>query len=373
MPSTAETGAWVQFKNKVTTGQCLEWTPLGAKWQPQKPFNNPSQRWILLGLDNDQYFIMGPGGALLTVRDDRGDVPVGEYNAGWRGLTLADPYQGSDLTAARRQIFLVRSSGSGFYTIASADGRVVLAPVDGALVRMVPPNSPAVANGCSQWSLEAVGKYSSLSDAQLLPITTAVNQPPEMYDYARPNPDRTPEVLLGLTTLPFPLVDDPRYPGHAGQSSRVPLYALLRYGLYKVGYYYDSSGASSRTETQEVKVGLTSTNAQEIERTTGISVTSEAGFAFKGLSASVSTTYSQQLRVLTSTSTTQSSEKTLTVQRTFEQGYRSAIAIWYRTDRYVLKRLEATGSFSAASTVLEWETTLQNDTVERSYAPNRPR
>ncbi|MFE9660706.1 hypothetical protein [Streptomyces sp. NPDC005955] len=360
----------------------LTWDNNYARWIPDgvqglKPF------WGLLGLDNNQFFLQldRPGGGLLTVRSDRGDVPVGEYGAGHRELQLLSPFAGSD-SAARRQVFVLRPTDSGFYTISSQDGARALTAIDGGLVHMTPvTGAPA-----QQWSMRSQQQHFTFRampesptrhvvyDA-LGPTINTVVPPPNITSYARPNPDTTPEVLLGITALPSPLVQDPQYPGQSRQQAiDHPWYLVRRYGFYRVGYYYDSTGVDPRTETQTVKVGLTSTNAQEIERTTGISVTSEAGFAFKGLSASVSTTYSQQLRTLTSSSTTQDSEKTISITRTFSSGYRNALSIWYRADRYTVERPPKSnpgGQFG--DVILEWETTLENDTVERSYAPDKPR
>ncbi|MFE3022299.1 hypothetical protein [Streptomyces sp. NPDC059256] len=107
-------------------------------------------------------------------------------------------------------------------------------------------------------------------------------------------------------------------------------------------YFYDHSGQMNKKESQSVTVGL-STNAREVETTTGISVTAETGAKYKGFSASLS----YQLRTCVAAESTQSSSRTVTVERDSPaNGRRLAQSIWFRADRHVLERTDGTRSWT---------------------------
>lgn len=121
--------------------------------------------------------------------------------------------------------------------------------------------------------------------------------------------------------------------------------------------YYEHPGLSQFEEKQKTTIGLITSNRTEVERTTSISVTAEAGFVFKGFSAGISTTITDQLRVLRATEETESSEQEDTITRTyFANDKRLCEALWYRGDHFVVHRMDG-------STVAEWRTRDKRSSV----------
>ncbi|MEU4930734.1 hypothetical protein AB0G54_30245 [Streptomyces yokosukanensis] len=170
---------------------------------------------------------------------------------------------------------------------------------------------------------------------------------------------KTDPVEVGAMAYPFPLVRDPAY-DRRRQAQDNPYYILRRYGFWERVYSYEHGGASDYTHTEETTVGLTTTNARTVEETTSISVTAEASFGFKGVGASLSTTISHELKVTTTHEEVKSHSKKVTIERNYQAGKRVTEAIWYRSDKYVLERLNGT-------VVLDWTTRDPNTSVADAY------
>ncbi|MGW7344968.1 hypothetical protein [Streptomyces sp. NPDC054854] len=206
------------------------------------------------------------------------------------------------------------------------------------------------------WKFQLVDEYKPVTE---LP---PVEMPPggvgdviRLTGYSRPEPARTPEVLVGQVAVPFAVQDGG---GSAEQQSQYNPYLIIKqYGYWDRVYYYEHAGLSQWTETQETTIGLITSNRTEVERTTSISVTAEAGFVFKGFSAGISTTVTDQLRVLQATEETEKSEKKDTIERIyFANGKRVCEAQWYRGDHFVVERLDG-------SMVTEWRTRDKRSSV----------
>jgi hypothetical protein len=127
--------------------------------------------------------------------------------------------------------------------------------------------------------------------------------------------ERTAETLVGQVAVPFLMINDRDRVWQANHSS---YYIISRYGYWDRVFFYEHSETSTLMESQETTVGVVSTNAKEIERTTNFSVNVECGFSFKGASASVGASVSKGLRVSQTTSTTTSSSVTRKVEREFK-------------------------------------------------------
>ncbi len=315
-----------------------------------------SQTWNVLSLDNGEYLIAQKvAGNLLTPNDfSSGDVRV----------NLFPPQNGADAGVRNSQTWLIRPAGGGFFTISNKNGGLFLTPNHFGTTGKDQVNTywrASGADGDSQlWALERDTRYDGILNARVGQTGASVGRPAEAAGHNRPNPDTTPEVLIGTSLLPFPLVSDPAL-GRARQAAESPYYLLKRYGFYKVVYYYEHSGQVSKKESQSTTVGVTTSNAREVETTTSISVTAETSFAYKGFSASLSTTISHQLRTRVAQETTQSSSRTVTVEREYPaNGKRLSQAIWFRADRYVLERADG-------GKVTEWETTTDQDSVDAVF------
>ncbi|MFE0422182.1 hypothetical protein [Streptomyces sp. NPDC058953] len=314
-----------------------------------------AQTWNVLSLDNGEYLIEQKVGGTILTPDN--------YSSGGVRVNLDNPQNGSDVNVRNSQIWILRAEGTG-YTISNKHGGLFLTPDNCGVNGNGQVNKfyrASGADGESQiWELEREATYSRIVNTPTGPTSNNVGPVPSPTGYSRPNPDATPQVLVGTTLLPSPLVSDPAL-GQARKAQESPYYLLKRYGFYKIVYFYDHSGQVNKKESQSVTVGLSTTNAREVETTTGISVTAETGVQYKGFSASLSTTVSYQLRTRVATESTQSSNRTVTVEREYPaNGRRLAQSIWFRADRYVLERTDG-------SKVLEWETTTDQDTVDSVY------
>ncbi|WP_345602229.1 hypothetical protein [Streptomyces chumphonensis] len=315
-----------------------------------------AQTWNVLSLDNGEYLIeQKVGGTILTADN---------YSSGTVRVNLDNPQNTSNVAVRNSQIWILRPEGTG-YTLSNKNGGLFLTPDgfgngNGQVNKYYRVSGK---DGESQiWELEREATYDRITKAEVGPTNKAANPVPAPTGYARPNPDTTPEVLIGTTVLPSPLVTDHAL-GQARKARESPFYLLKRYGFYKVVYSYDHSGQIAKTETQSTTVGMSTTNAREVESTTGISVTAETSMEYKGFSASLSTTVSYQLRTRVATETTKSSSTTVTVERSYPaNGKRLAQSIWFRADRYVLERTDG-------SKVMEWQTTTDQDTVDSVYPP----
>ncbi|MGW7064758.1 RICIN domain-containing protein [Streptomyces sp. NPDC054904] len=215
------------------------------------------------------------------------------------------------------------------------------------------------ANAASQeWIFEIEDEYKPVLD---LPDSTypGIGDIHRMTSY-QPTPSaKTDPVEVGAMAYPFPLVKDPAYDPKR-QSQENPYYILRRYGYWERVYSYEHGGASNYTHREVTTVGLTTTNAKTVEDTTSISVTAEASFGFKGVGASLSTTISRELKVITTHEEVKSHSKEVTIERIYQAGTRVTEAIWYRSDKYVLERLNGT-------VVLDWTTRDPNTAVADAY------
>ncbi len=186
----------------------------------------------------------------------------------------------------------------------------------------------------------------------------AIGDDPEVTGYHSPA-ERTPEVLVAQTIVPFPLVRDTH--DTPWQSHNNPYYLLRRYGYWQRVLYYNHDGKEIVEAKEEVTIGLTTSNSSTIERTVGVTVGADAGFNCKGVSASIHASMTNDLKVATTRSEERKNSYTYTLTRTFPgDGKRVAHAVWYRGDRYALERLNG-------SCLLEWETLTDKSKVEGAF------
>ncbi|MBK3584983.1 RICIN domain-containing protein [Streptomyces sp. MBT57] len=247
------------------------------------------------------------------------------------------------------------------YEVVNAESQLSLNVVGFSLHRSARVEQFTRANGSDfrsqTWAFLIENEYRPVLDLQ--PGNDSIGDVNRMTSFADPKPASTTPVLAGSMAYPFPLVRDPAY-SRERQSRENPYYILRKFGFWTKVFFYDHGGASEYTHEETTRVGLTTTNATTVENTTGISVSAEASFGFKGFGASLSTTMSQQLRVETTKTVSHESSREVTIRRTYPAGIRVAEAIWYRDDRFVLERLDG-------SRVLEWVTRNPNRTVADTF------
>ncbi|MEV5237963.1 RICIN domain-containing protein [Streptomyces cinnamoneus] len=312
--------------------------------------NKDAQAWYLMPVDDDFYIVLHKhsGLALSAAADDLGPFALPAQTHGFEGWDT--------------QLWRLEKAGNRWRLAVKQNGRV-LNPYGQPLHE---PHDvvvlPVVDNleDTQTWSFEDAGPFIGLEN--LPDLGTNVNDIPDVVrltDFKVP-PDHSQEKAVARALVPCVFVND------SGMDTRTrarqsPWYIMTRYGSWDLVYYYDHNGQEERTDTKEVTVGLTTANSKEITETTGIQVTAEAGFEFKGVSAKISTTYSHQLQVKTTHSEKIENTKKHTVsQKIFKDGVRRAYARWMRADRYVLTRADG-------SKVLEWRTRNEDIAVSDTW------
>ncbi|MFB4274221.1 MULTISPECIES: RICIN domain-containing protein [unclassified Nonomuraea] len=314
-----------------------------------------SQTWHLLALDNQEYLIFQKlGGNLLTPND---------YSSSNARVNLFPLQNTEDQRIRNSQIWRITPADNGYHTISNKNGGLLLTPnnfnTDQDRINTWYPEDGQYADS-QQWALERADTYPQIATAT---IGATGNQPSDIIrltGYAPTPQDTTNEILIGQTILPAPLVSDPSL-DKTRQAQTSPYYLLKRYGFYKRVYYYEHGGGVRQLRSEEVTVGMTTTNALEVENTTTISMTHESGMEADGFTASMSITISNELRVMVSRSTTEENRRTVKVEREyFADGKRIAQAVWFRGDRYVLHRTDG-------SQVLAWETLNDQNAINDAY------
>ncbi|MEJ8632186.1 RICIN domain-containing protein [Streptomyces sp. MS2.AVA.5] len=308
------------------------------------------QTWHLFPMDGNNYLLVNKrAGMTLTPR---------YWSTGPTPLTQYDIQRGNE---RQHQLWHLVDRGSGWYQIVNRASGLVLTPeswsTGASVVDVYYGEQPGSSKFDFQlWKFQLVDEYRPVTE---LP---PVEMPPDgvgdvirLTGYARPEPERTPEVLIGQVAVPFAVQDGG---GSAEQQSQHNPYLIIKqYGYWDRVYYYEHPGLSQYEAEQHTTIGLITSNRTEVERTTSISVTAEAGFVFKGFSAGISTTITDQLRVFWAREETESSEQKDIIKRTyFNDNKRICEALWYRGDHFVVHRMDG-------STVAEWRTRDKRSSV----------
>ncbi|MGW3663014.1 RICIN domain-containing protein [Streptomyces sp. NPDC005141] len=292
-----------------------------------------SQTWLVMSLDNDNViFVNKKSGKVLNV--------AGFSTSNWTALEQlslrADPTQQAS------QTWTIREDSGGHRTIQNLRSSlyVGVAGYSGDEARNLEqqPLQSDANRSAQSWKLTQAHAYSEITGLKE-PVDSSIGDVQELTSYSRPAEDRTKEVLVGVVAIPCSLIDDHTEQWRVANS---PWYILRRFGYWSLEYFYEHSGAGARTVTQTVTVGLKTGNSQTIEKTTSITVGVDAGFAYKGASASMSTTISESLKVSRTTYSESEHSKKQEVTRTYSNGKKVSEAIWYRGDRYVLSRMDGT-------------------------------
>ncbi|GGZ50068.1 hypothetical protein GCM10010387_50480 [Streptomyces inusitatus] len=302
-----------------------------------------SQVWHLFPLDDGGYLIANKHSGLVATVLDSSLAPSAKLEQN----TL-------QTASAAQQTWLLREvSGGGHHIVNKRSGLYLGLQGNGtgtgAQTQLDFFYRPPLATNV--WGLEVEDEYRPVLDLAPVPAGPAdIGDVVRLTGFAQPSQQQTAPVLIGQVALPFPLVTDSALP-RTRQGIDSPYYLLKRHGYWKLAHYHDHTGATQQTRTQQITVGLTSANAQQVQTATGISVTADASFVYGGPTAALATTISSGLKVTngSSSSTTPESSRTQTISRVYPQGGRVAEALWYKEDKYTLTRLDGT-------VVIEWTT-----------------
>ncbi|MFJ9472167.1 RICIN domain-containing protein [Streptomyces caniferus] len=305
--------------------------------------NRISQTWHLFPMDGNDYLLVNKRAGMALTPE--------YYSTGPSGL---DQYHIQRGAQRAHQLWNLVDRGSGWYQIVNKASGLAITPEywsgGRSAVDVYYAEQPGSRNFDSQlWKFHLIDEYRPVTELPQVELPPGgVGDVTRLTGHTMPEPARTREVLIGQVAVPFAVQDGG---GSAEQQAQHNPYLILKhYGYWDRVFYYEHSGLSQFEEEQQTTIGLVTSNRTEVERTTSISVTAEAGFVFKGFSAGISTTVTDQLRVLRATEETESSEKKDTIKRTYQANdKRITEALWYRGDHYVLQRMDG-------SMVVEWRT-----------------
>ncbi|GAA1911347.1 RICIN domain-containing protein [Streptantibioticus ferralitis] len=317
------------------------------QWNSQPSGSRIHQTWHVFPLDFGKYLLANKASGLvvnIASNSTKAGAPAEQF-------TLQPSLHGPT------QVWFLNQVSSGVFRISNEKSQLALN------VKSYSPQPSAIVEQwylehSQAWRFEVEDEYKAVLDLPDIP-DTGIGDIHRMTSY-QPTPSaKTDAVEVGVMAYPFPLVKDSAF-DRQRQARENPYYILRRYGYWERVYSYEHGGASDYTHTEKTTVGLTTANARTVEETTTISVSAEASFGFKGVGASLSTTISQELKVITTHEEVKSHSREVTLERNYQAGRRVTEAIWYRSDKYVLERLDG-------SKVLEWTTRDPNTSIADAY------
>lgn len=332
----ASNGLVVTPKNWASGETQLQIYPL------QSDGNRIRQVWHVMPLDNDDVMLVNKKTGLCFNIDHNSMEP----SMGVQQYDIQSPAVDSS------QKWLLRPATSGYYTVVNKKSGLELTPQSWGTspstgLQQYNPGGPGEREH-QYWALEVEDELPQITG--LKPIDRDPNDIGDVIrltGFKEPARETTPEVLIGQLAVPFFTIADST---RQWQIDSSPYYILKRYGYWKKVFFYEHPGTSEVTKREKVTVGLTTSTGTTVEDTTGISVTAEASFAYKGFSASLSTTYSHELKVTTYSGEVKEHSTEVEIVRKYpDDGVRIAECLWYRGDRYTVERMDGTK-------ILEWNT-----------------
>lgn len=193
-------------------------------------------------------------------------------------------------------------------------------------------------------------------DPQTLPTPelTSYDQPPEYQP--------TPDVLTGVSAVPFFLVKKDADHDAAWQAENSPYYIIERHSRWhRVAWEVFPRGKTS-VHSWSTVIGVEKEEATEVDEGLNVSVTANAGFSFEGLSAGVSTTVGDSLNVKHTTGTKESFTSTDGHSDTYGPYMQDvAIADWLLQDHYRIYRADG------EKMIQEFTVTVPDTHVSRTF------
>ncbi|KIZ17004.1 RICIN domain-containing protein [Streptomyces natalensis] len=343
----------------------LAFTPKSWSTEPSKveqydrgtsPSVRSKQAWHLFPMDNDTYLIVNKhSGLALTPKS---------WSAEPTDLEQYHINRGGNL---KLQLWYLVPRGDGSAQIVNKHTGLVITPESWSdSPRQLDVYYRATGGSALErqsWKFEIVDEYKAVIDLEPIDMPVdGIGDVNRFTSHSQPLPLRTEEVLIGQAAVPFAVQDGGG--SAADQSRNNPYLIIKRYGYWDQVFFYEHAGNSEHEEIKETTVGLTKTSATEVERSTGISVTAEASFAYKGFSAGLSSTVTNSLKTTYSSSESHEHWVKDTIRRTYaNNGKRVSEALWYRGDRYVVQRMDGTA-------VVEWETRTKEFSVLDGFPQN---
>ncbi|MFW5419300.1 hypothetical protein J0910_22035 [Nocardiopsis sp. CNT-189] len=213
--------------------------------------------------------------------------------------------------------------------------------------------------GDDLFKLEEVGAFPEV--VALSRIKPPEFEAPKLKSY-NPPPLYSDPQKCGEVAVPWFVVAQDGGKDDHWRAEHTPYYIIRRWSRWQSDKFDILKKTETRQRTWSVTWGVTKEKAQEIDRTMNMSVTAEAGFGFKGISASVSSTVSYGLSVRTSEKWSESYSKQ--DGGSYQIGpYANAdmaVCDFYRQDVYYLHRSEG-------QEIYQFPVTFPNSRVGRTY------
>ncbi|MFF2242165.1 RICIN domain-containing protein [Bacillus thuringiensis] len=267
-----------RFKNKgsgkyldVARDSKAEW----ANIQQYEYVNGLSEKFFIHPLDNNYYAIISClSGRALDIaydsKDNWANVQLYHWNGGDSECWYLNPdpnNPGYHIVMSKRSgkvLDVARDSSDNWANIQMYDE---LAGLDG-----------------QRWLIEEDGEVT------LPTITTdTLTKIPQCKAIDEVLPDKTKKVATHSTIVPAMLVTDSIY-SLATQIEKSPYYILVKSQYWKITADYRLAPGESHEITNTT--GMTVTDQQTIKSTIGISIQSDVGISFEGISASLSRKFS---------------------------------------------------------------------------------
>jgi hypothetical protein len=310
--------------------------------------NAADQEWLFFALDDGLYAIANQNsGKIVGVEGESHNTESGKNLIQW------------DWTNAPDQKWYFKSVADGVYKIVNQkSGKIV--GVEGEnhntesgknLIQWDWTNAPD-----QKWKFEELNTV-TLPDSIKIESLSDI---PRFEKRGQNLPDQTEKVITSYTLLPCIMVNDSWDIRQKIQNS--PYYVLMKKEYWRKEFQEDLLAHESKDS--EESWGMNVSNNQEMEEKTGITVTADAGFSFKGVSASISTSISHELKVSRSTKTEKMVSKKTTLKYENPGPDNISYAKYSRVIEYILHRTDGTPVSNP------WSVVQQNDTRMTTWPQN---
>lgn len=324
--------------------------------------NRMSQVWQVLPFDFGMYMVANKASGLVT--NVWGALTTPGANGEQHPLATWDE--------SFDQEWLLRDAGSpDTFEIVNAKSQLVLTPQDFSTAAGTQTVQLARASGddaaSQQWVFEVEDEYPVVLG---LPVISGagIGDIHRMTSYAPTTSGATDPVEVGVLAYPFPLVSDTAYDIQR-QGRENPYYIVRHYVFWERISSYEHGGGSATTKEITVQVGLTNTNSTTIEETVswgfnadrGMETTANSERMNLTISKSMGVSFSKGTTVTTTSETAAGASMAVTLTRAYDAGARVTEAIWYRSDRYVVERMDG-------SHVLDWTIRDPRTSIADTYS-----
>ncbi len=302
------------------------------------------QKWILFALDRDLYAITNRNSGYVA------DVEKGSTS---NGATVIQ----WDYHAGANEMWAFISDSNAYLIKDDKSGKV-MAIKDASMNNGVPIVIWSGVTPNHLWTFHPLETFN-------LPPAPTVEPLPDIPRFTGPGqnlPDLTKPVVTAYTYFPCIMIQDTW--GVALKIKETPYYLLKKQEYWEKVFQQDIP-AHGTFEKEEIS-GMRTTEQQTMERTVGITVGRDAGFSFKGVSASISRQVTAELKVTYSVTTEMMQEYRTKYTYTNPTAINTSYAKYQRVVEYLLLRTNGTQISSV------WTVKKENDTRITTWPTNAP-